>query len=389
MLERMIGNLQGLQNLSVQARQVQQAEKQQNDLREASDYLRKYKASVDAGTPDTDSLNEAILRSPELSQSVLSGIGLVDKQRQQKAAGDIVELYAATDNPEMFNRVAARRVNDIMSSGGDPKDTLSLVKTFNEQGADAARKAIRPIGAAMVNQGLVKGEMLGFGGGTEPMTAYQAASTDLRKQELEMRKQEKATETQLKVLEARMRKEDNELKRQDLQLKIEEQQQKLLDAKRNKETVANEKEAGLESARMNVDNMLNTVARVVKTPQSVIESATGPVDQMLPTLSQDTADFEELVTTLGSQAFLSQIPLIKGMGQLSNAEGEKLQAALQNFSLRQSPKRLKENLAEAQRLLMKARANIAKQYGKPDSAPDVPAGVGATVIGGYTIEEVK
>jgi hypothetical protein len=61
------------------------------------------------------------------------------------------------------------------------------------------------------------------------------------------------------------------------------------------------------------------------------------------------------------------------MGALSNTEGEKLQAALQNFSLRQSPERLKENLAEARRLLTKARASIAKQYGAQETKPDTPA----------------
>jgi GH24 family phage-related lysozyme (muramidase) len=61
-----------------------------------------------------------------------------------------------------------------------------------------------------------------------------------------------------------------------------------------------------------------------------------------------------MIDTLGSQAFLSQIPNIKGMGQLSNAEGEKLQAALQNFTRKQSEKQFRDNLAEANRLLTKA-----------------------------------
>jgi hypothetical protein len=216
------------------------------------------------------------------------------------------------------------------------------------------------------------------------MSAYQQASTDLRKQELEFKRQEKQTETQLKILEAQMKREDNDLKKQDLQLKIQEQQQKLADLSKQKEVAANEKVAGLESARSNLDNMLNTLARVENTDMSVIENATGPIDQMVPTLRQSTADFEELVGTLGSQAFLSQIPLIKGMGQLSNAEGEKLQSALQNFSLRQSPERLKENLAEARRLLTKARANIAKQYGAPETKPDTPAA--GSQIGRFKVE---
>jgi hypothetical protein len=92
----------------------------------------------------------------------------------------------------------------------------------------------------------------------------------------------------------------------------------------------------------------------------------------MPTLSEDTSDFESLVETLGSQAFMAQIPNIKGMGALSNAEGEKLQAALQNFNLKQSPKRLMENVREAQRLILKARKNVAARYGMPDKVPGTP-----------------
>lgn len=146
--------------------------------------------------------------------------------------------------------------------------------------------------------------------------------------------------------------------------------QELID-KRN--TAVREKAAEVEAARFNIDNMLNTADRVLKTPNGVISSAAGPISSRIPTMSSDTADFEALVESLGSQAFLSQLPNIKGMGQLSNAEGDKLQAALQNMSLKQSPERLVENVKEAQRLLLKVRKNVATRYGVPESVPDTPA----------------
>lgn len=168
------------------------------------------------------------------------------------------------------------------------------------------------------------------------------------------------------ALNAQIAREGNQLKREELGLKLQEMKEK-------RDTAVREKAADLESARGNVDNMLNTADRILKTPMGVVGSAAGPVSARMPTLSQDTADFEELVNTLGSQAFLAQIPNIKGMGALSNAEGEKLQAALQNFSLRQSPERLMENIKEAQRLLIKARKNMTARSGLPETIPDTPA----------------
>jgi len=171
--------------------------------------------------------------------------------------------------------------------------------------------------------------------------------------------------SRIAALNANLSREGNALKRQELGLKLDEMKSKRDDAVRAKV-------ADVESARGFMDNMMNTADRVLNTPIGVVESATGPISSRLITTSADTADFEALVETLGSQAFLAQIPNIKGMGNLSNAEGEKLQASLQNLSLKQSPKRLIENVREAQRLILKARKNVADRYGVPESAPDTP-----------------
>jgi polysaccharide pyruvyl transferase WcaK-like protein len=164
-----------------------------------------------------------------------------------------------------------------------------------------------------------------------------------------------------------------QIAREGNQIKREENQLKLADMVQKRDSAVREKAADLESARTNMDNMLNTADRILKTPIGVIGSAAGPVSSRMPTLIQDTADFEALVDTLGSQAFLSQIPNIKGLGSLSNDEGKKLQASLQNFSLSQSPERLLENVREAQRLIMKARKNMTARSGLPETIPDTPA----------------
>lgn len=173
------------------------------------------------------------------------------------------------------------------------------------------------------------------------------------------------------LLNAQLSRETNELKKAELA-------QKLEDAKSTRETKLRERTADLEAGRQSVDNMLNTIDRVMAVDADTLESIAGPISSRTPTLSQDAADAEELIQTLGSQAFLAQIPNIKGMGALSNAEGEKLQAALQNFSLRQSPAQLRKNMEEAQRLILKARKNMAERYGAPETIPDTPAAVNAT-----------
>jgi hypothetical protein len=171
---------------------------------------------------------------------------------------------------------------------------------------------------------------------------------------------------QIAAMNAATSRESNAIKRQENQLKL----QELID---KRDTAVREKAGEVESARADMDNFLNTADRILATPKSVIGSAAGPISARMPTLSQDTADFEALVETLGSQSFMSQIPKMRGAGALSEREGDKLQASLQNLSLKQSPERLIENVKESQRLILKARSTLSKKSGLPDTIPDTPA----------------
>ena len=179
------------------------------------------------------------------------------------------------------------------------------------------------------------------------------------------------------ALNAAQAKETNVLRRAELKQKIDDATEKRDAADRDqKATVANQS--------ADIDNFLNTAQRILQTPKDVIASATGPVASRLPTLSSDVADFEALVEALGSQAFIAQIPKIKGTGSLSEKEGDKLQASLQTLSLKQSPARLEENVKEAVRLLKKVRENISIKYGVPALPLDVPAGELSVTVSGTT-----
>jgi hypothetical protein len=172
--------------------------------------------------------------------------------------------------------------------------------------------------------------------------------------------------SRITALKAQIDREQNDLKRQELQMKLENMQ-------RERDQAVRDKAADVETANGAIDNMLNTADRILQTPLDVVGSAAGPVSSRMPTLTQDTADFEALIDNLDAQAFIAQIPNLKGMGALSDAEGKKITAALQNFSLKQSPEQLLSNVREAQRLLFKARQNISQRYGVPQTIPNTPA----------------
>lgn len=171
--------------------------------------------------------------------------------------------------------------------------------------------------------------------------------------------------SRIAAMNAQISREGNDLKKQELQLKVDEARTKRDDSIRSKV-------AEVEAGRFNIDNMLNTADRILKNPE--LPSVLGTIQGRMPVLLSDKAqDAVALIETLGSQAFLSQIPNVKGMGALSNAEGEKLQNAFQNLGRVQSEDQFKANLKEAQRLLLKARKSMADRYGIPENVADTPA----------------
>lgn len=167
------------------------------------------------------------------------------------------------------------------------------------------------------------------------------------------------------AMNAAANREGNDLKREELRMKIKE-------AQSNIDSKLREKVATVESGAQNIDNMLNTVDRILQNPE--LPGVLGTFQGRAPVIFSDrAADAVALIDTLGSQAFLSQIPTIKGTGALSNAEGEKLQSALQNLSRVQTESQFRTNLKEAQRLLLKSRSTLEKQYGVKAGVPDTPA----------------
>jgi len=221
--------------------------------------------------------------------------------------------------------------------------------------------------------------------GEQAKVAPQTVLLDLEKKGWDIRKVQEDIKiakdnNRIAALNAAISREGNDLKRQELRLKIDE-------AVNKRDEKVREKVATAEAGANNIDNMLNTVQRILKNPSldSVLGSLEGKAyypNATLGTLNpggdgDERADAIALIETLGSQAFLAQIPNIKGMGALSNAEGEKLQSALQNLNRAQSEKQFRANLNEASRLLLKGRENISRASGVPLPKPDTPAAPGS------------
>jgi hypothetical protein len=345
-----------------------------------------------------DAARFASLLSPEQSKAFLPYMEGISKEQQQNTLKSTGQLLSALQvNPEVG--IARLRESALAARNSGDEEDAALFEQYAEAAADpqrgpavvfkalAARTAGIP-GAKEFFENIDKSASTARAEAQAPaeLTEAQAkaqsaavaakfaesnAVKDLERKGWDITKIQSdmaiaKQNAQIAAMNAATSRESNAIKREENQLRLREMIDK-------RDTAVREKAAEVESARADMDNFLNTADRILATPKSVIGSAAGPVSARMPTLSQDTADFEALVETLGSQAFMSQIPKMKGAGALSEREGDKLQASLQNLSLKQSPERLIENVKESQRLILKARSTLSKKSGLPDTIPDTPA----------------
>lgn len=352
--------------------------------------------------PTTQAIGAMSLKYPQLSEQFKRSYDMLEPTEQQSRLSSAAPVYAAVQNgrPDVAVQLLRERADALKNSGKaeEAQQTLTMADMVEKSpqqakvimgtmlaavlGPDKFAENFGKIGdeqrAAELQPGKVreqtaqasKAESDAATAGVTAKYAEKGALLDLEKKGWDITKikadiQIAKEDNRIKAMTAAAAREANALKRQELQIKIDE-------AIIARDTKIREKVAEAESAATNIDNMLNTITRVKQ--HADLGDVVGSIEGRMPVLfGDDNADAAALLETLGSQAFLSQLPAIKGMGQLSNAEGEKLQAALQNLGRVQSEKQLKANLTEAERILGKVRANVSKRYGVPLGNPDTPA----------------
>jgi hypothetical protein len=299
----MIQNLQGLQGLQVNQVKMDEFQTQRMNRSKATELLRSYQE-----TQDPAKLNEAILLDSELANNVLAGIGIQDKARMQRAADDYIALTGSLGNKDQFNQLAAKRLDNILAAGGNPSDTLAVVKAYNEQGPEAAKAMLQPVGAALVNKGVLRPELF-VEKQQEPMTAFQQASTSLRQQELEFNKQQKKLDFEMKALEAKLKREGNELEKQKIQADIDNKKADLAAKQEEQKAIQKKKESG----NLMLADAYSTVKAILSDEQFPDVVGTFDASVLSPTAVPESQDLINKATRLQSLLTVDNLGMMSGV----------------------------------------------------------------------------
>lgn len=185
---------------------------------------------------------------------------------------------------------------------------------------------------------------------------------------------------------------EQQLKKEELDYKKNEMKMKLLEKQEARDAAIREKTASVNQGTFAIDNMLNTVDKVLLNPE--LNDVIGPMEGGLEPedmtagfrLSDREADAIAMINQLKSQAFVANVPLMKGLGTLTDAEGARLENILGSLSRLQSDEGFKASLEEVNRLLLKSRKMLAEKYGVPEKVPDTPAASAKSIS--KTIDEI-
>jgi hypothetical protein len=113
-----------------------------------------------------------------------------------------------------------------------------------------------------------------------------------------------------------------------------------------------------------------------------LANVAGPIRSKFPTTSPESADTENAIKTLNDQVFLQQIKNMKGMGALSEKEGDRLAASVASLNLAQSPERLQKNIQYIEETTRKAMEKMQSMAGGSTGAA-APAAGSITLPSGF------
>ncbi|MEV9841678.1 phage DNA ejection protein [Escherichia coli] len=349
--------LQALQGLGSVAQTYQAAKQQEVDAA----FQKEYAAAIQSG--DRQQVRDLMTKYPGQLEKIQSGMKWADEDQRNSIGTLAAGARLAASSPEAMQSWLQNNANELARVGVDPNSVAQMYQQnpsgFGEFVDHLGMAALGPIDyfnvqdkmagrqqeQQRINETIRNNDMTNARGWASNNIAQQ--NVNLRRMELEDKKYDRLIAN-----------ETNALKLAELQDKRLQNQQAMEQAKRDKADAYN-------SGMDNLSRTIETATKVLNSP-----GFTGYFGTNLNPLSSrfipgtEAADTETLVDTLKSQGFLSGIQQMKGMGALSNAEGQKVMDAIGSLSPNQSEKSARAAIKTIIKTTEMAQKRMQQKYGK-------------------------
>lgn len=356
--------LQGLSGIAGVFQQEKQAQRQK-EFQQA--YANAY-ASGDRGA-----LRQLATQYPDQIESIRKGMGFIDEDQRNSIGTLAAGARLASSSPEAMQSWLQNNAKELTRVGVDPNNVAQMYQQnpsgFGEFVDHLGMAALGPIDYFNV-QDKMAGREIDRGKLAETIRSNQAGEAlTARGQNITMRGQDiqanlgqqrinldaetNRINNENKRLDRMLSAENNDLKRQEIQSRIAANNQQL----QQKQQALND---GYKDCINTLTTSMFTLNDIVSSPS--LKSITG-LRGVIPNVpGSQAADTQARLDTFKSQAYLTAVQAMRGMGALSDAEGKKLDQAVGSLQNSQSEESFRRNAGVILNTLNQKRNEAVGKY---------------------------
>lgn len=319
-------------------KQAQQADRQ-------SEFQQAYGNAFASG--DRNAMRQLAAQYPDQIDAVRNGMKFVDEDQRNTVGNLAAGARLASASPDSMMSWLQNNAADLQRVGLNPMEVAQTYqqnpKAFSDFADHLGMAALGPDQYFNVQDKIAGNAITMRGQDISQQNAAQNNAVAMRgqdiqanlgQQRIDLNRENNRINMENKRYERQLQNETNDLKRQELQQKIDSNNQALQQKK-------NDLNSGYKDSINTLTTSMGTLNDILSSPS--LKSITG-IRGAIPNIpGSAAADVQARLDTFKSQAFLSAVAAMKGMGALSDAEGKKLDAAVGSLQNSQSEDAFKRN----------------------------------------------
>lgn len=321
---------------------------------------------------DNKAMVDLIASNPEQAESIQKMIGVRDQQQRQAIGNVASQLTAALDsgNAQGAASVIQSNAETLQAMGQDPAILLQQLQqdpTALRKGADSLMLLTMSPDQVMAYKQKLEDQQI-----QRDKMSVQVRGQDITARGQDIAASTAAADRELRRLENQQKSIDRQLARETNELKRQELKQKMDLAAENADGIRREKAAAGEAAISTFDRSIQTIDEILADP--ALPSAVGvkSLTSYLP--GSDAQTVKAKIETLKSQSFLNEVEKMKGLGALTEAEGQRLVSAIGSLDRDMPEKAFVAELNKIKGYMTSRKEAAAKKYGIQQPAQQTQLG---------------
>ncbi len=330
--------LQGLSGIAGVFQQEKQAQRQK-------EFQQAYANAYASG--DRSALRQLATQYPDQIESVRKGMGFIDEDQRNSIGTLAAGARLASSSPEAMQSWLQNNAGELARVGVNPQDVAQMYqqnpRQFGEFVDHLGMNSLGPEKYFDLQDKMQGRQVTMRGQDLDSQTAARNQAITMRGQDIQanlgqqrinLDAETNRINNENKRLDRMLSAETNDLKRQEIQSRIAANNQQL----QQKQQALND---GYKDGINTLTTSMFTLNDIVSSPS--LKSITG-LRGVIPNVpGSQAADTQARLDTFKSQAYLTAVQAMRGMGALSDAEGKKLDQAVGSLQNSQSEESFRRN----------------------------------------------